>query len=223
MYELTLCEDVLQLVEALYMADVAMTLKKWSSARLSHADFYSYIYHIRAHSEKAEWEQFFQRLLSRITISCKRLQGSNSPRIYDNIPARPRRDPDRFDPPGSRPLASSPLPASSSSSPCRRSNSPLDIPKASTPSPNISPTNAAPTAGQEMNAMSQYTTILKSRVGGKQSPLDYEYESVSLTPSIFRCTVSYDGISADGMGRNKQIAKHAASKEMCSMLGLVLD
>ena len=206
------------------MADVAMTLKKWSSARLSHADFYSYIYHIRAHSEKAEWEQFFQRLLSRITISCKRLRRSNSPRIYDTMPVRPRRDLESPSPPGSRPLTSGPSFApSSSSSRSGRSNDLLEMPGSFPRASDATHTNQSPAAHHDTEDMPRYTIVLRWHVDVEGGNLDYQYESLSLTPSVFRCTLNYEGLWTYGTGPNKQEAKHAASRQMCSRLNLSLD
>ena len=201
-----------------------MTFEKRSSARLNHADFYSYIHRIRANSEKEEWERFFKKLLSRIIISCKRLRRSDSPRIHDTMPARPRRDLQSPSPPVSRPLTSGPSSASSSSSSrSGRLNDPLEVPGSFPRASDASHINQSPAARQDTDDMPRYTTVLQWHVDVEGGNLEYQYESLSLTPSIFRCTLNYGGLWTHGTGHSKQEAKHAASRQMCSRLNLSLD
>lgn len=64
---------------------------------------------------------------------------------------------------------------------------------------------------------------LKEYVDVEGGKLEYGHEKLSEEPSVWRCVASLDGFSADGTGRNKQEAKHAASQQMCLLLGLDID
>ena len=216
-------QDVLQLIEALYAEAVANVFKKQEGARSDHSDFYGYIHHIRVQSGKSQWEAFFKKMLLRIAVSCKQLQQSNVPQLHKTLPTRPRCDFGTSSSPESQKTESSPSFASSSCSSGRgRSPSPLNMPESSSCARVAPQKGLRPNTHRNAKVMSQYTTVLQWHVDVEGGFLDYQYESLSLTPSEFRCTVDYEGYSADGTGRSKQEAKHAASKQMCSVLNLAL-
>jgi hypothetical protein len=222
-HRLTARQDVLQLVEALYAEAVANVFKKQDGARPDHSDFYGYIHHVRVQLETAQWEVFFKKMLLRITVSCKRLQQRNVPRLHNTSPTRPHCELGTSSSSESQKTESTPSPASSSRSSYHgRSPSPLDMPKSSPCARNAPHKGLGPNTHRAAKDMSRYTVVLQWHVDVEGGFLDYQYESLSLNPPEFRCIVDYDGYSANGTGRSKQEAKHAASKQMCSLLNIDL-
>jgi hypothetical protein len=68
--------------------------------------------------------------------------------------------------------------------------------------------------------ISRYTGVLKEhgdRVG--VIPV-YGSETISSVPPLFRASVAFQQINVDADGRTKRLAKHRASKEACTRLGL---
>lgn len=64
---------------------------------------------------------------------------------------------------------------------------------------------------------------LKEYVDVEGGRLEHGYKKLSEEPSVWRCVANLNGFSADGTGRNKQEAKHAASQQMCCLLELDLE
>lgn len=65
-----------------------------------------------------------------------------------------------------------------------------------------------------------YTMTLKEHGDSLRVLPSYEQESDKQAPPTFKVTVTFQNITATGSGRTKKEAKHEASRNMCSMLGL---
>ncbi|KAF2622331.1 hypothetical protein BU25DRAFT_495076 [Macroventuria anomochaeta] len=213
--------DVLQLVGIFYAGAVTEAFKKDTSLRPDHIGFYTYIHHARCVSDSNAWEKFFRNLLSRITVSCKRLREKNAPELRSMLPTRPCRtyeSPNRAE--------HDPINPEPSKKPSLSSNdgtevpSPPDTPNTLPYSYRLSHASPSPTASSSAIDVSRYTMVLKEYNDIERGNLNYRNEGLSLDPPVWRCIVNFNELSEDGTGRSKQEAKHAASERMCSLLGL---
>lgn len=66
----------------------------------------------------------------------------------------------------------------------------------------------------------KYTSALKEKGDRHGFVPAYNIQRVSLTPSVFKAVVSVQGYVFEGRGRSKQQAKHMASREACTALGI---
>lgn len=74
---------------------------------------------------------------------------------------------------------------------------------------------------EEDRETSRYTSILKEKGDVAGFLPEYNYEKVSDIPSIHKAVVSVHDYVFEGQGRTRQRAKHMASREACTFLGLV--
>lgn len=205
----------MQGVEALYAGAVANALKTDRNARSGHMDFYRYIHHVRCCSSTSDWEAFFRRLLLCIASSCSILQQNSAP-----VPRNTRTT--RLDH-GLEYLDRAQAGRANYQSPSQYDTEPPSPPGTpSSSSSSQSESRVAPSAVNEFNGidLSNYSMILKEHVDVEGGSLQYAYKHMSVTPSVWRCVVSWDGTTAYRTGQNKREAKHAASRQMCQSLGL---
>ena len=215
MPRLTFYKDVLQGVEALYAGAIANALNKDRNARSGYMDFYRYIHHVRCRLDSVEWEAFFRRLLLCIASSCNTLQQNSVPLPVNTQSTRPDHDLGYL----SRPQAG----RAYSQSPSQHDTEPPSPPETPTSASNLQSVSHVPTSAVNIfngTDLPKYTAVLQKHVDVQGGSLECAYKNLSVTPSVWRCVASWDGITAYATGQNKQEAKHAASQQICQSLGL---
>jgi hypothetical protein len=208
-------KDVLQGIAALYAGAVSNALNKDRDARSGYMDFYRYIHHVRCCSDNSEWEAFFRRLLSCIASSCNILKHNSAPVPRNTRPSRLDHDIGYL----GRTQAGRAYSQSSS----QYDTEPPSPPETPTSSSSLQSVSRVPPSSVNISNgtdLSKYTTVLQEHVDVQGGSLECTYKNLSVTPSVWHCLVSWDGITASGTGRYKQEGKNAASQQMCQSLGL---
>lgn len=75
--------------------------------------------------------------------------------------------------------------------------------------------NQLATAEADMNNLPRYTSMLKEHCERHGEQVQYQEEQLPLYPHCFKVTVRAQGLSFEGIGSSKKVARHLASKEAC--------
>jgi len=235
---LTFYKDVLELVVAVYRPDVTGVCKERTGPQQTYEDFYRSIHDRRCDTSDTEWDSFRQQLSSNIATSCERLRNEKAPELHRislstpysaSMASAPTSDA------GSRASSSSSSSSTSSlvsSHQQHSAESPSTInetgqhqstsqSQASQPQALQPLTNHAP-APQTAVDMHRYTSVLNEHAALQGEKLTYKKKQLSISPSSWQCTATFGEISGVGIGRNTTQAKHAASKEICELIDLLV-
>jgi hypothetical protein len=196
-----LCEDVLDLIQPLY----AQAGNNHVGSQQHYFQFYRYISSIKRLSSNDDWKIFCDKLYFHVAISCKKLQKQRVPDTYSVTMS----DPQQYATPDF--LKSHASFDSDDSSESSESSSWL---------PRRKEHNRPPQNGQTTNPDTNYVVLLKEHGDIAEGDLKYHYGMVNSDLSTWRCVVTLGNRRAKGTGPNKKLAKYAASKEMCTLLGL---
>ena len=88
---------------------------------------------------------------------------------------------------------------------------PVQPPGSSVPAPHASP------------PAHRYTSVLKEHADVYGSAVMYERKAISLDPVSWHCAATFGNFAGEGTGSSFQKAKHAASKQLCDALGLLVQ
>jgi hypothetical protein len=216
-------KDVLNLVEPLYARDI----RELFGSQQNHFGFYGYISSMKRRSNDDEWKAFCRKLYFRVTTACKRLQKRPVTETHPTTMPVPQQY-DAAGSPRSRARSgtgySSRFPAPPSPPPPHqgyaRSSTLDDTP--SQPQQTSEPRGNHNVSQIDDNVQNR-TSLLKEHVDSVGGILDFKENMASSDPVTWRCVATLDDLFSEGTGRSKKEAKHAASKEMCIMLGLSMD
>jgi hypothetical protein len=195
--------------------------------------FYRYLYDSRCRLNDAEWADFRRELSSNIETSCDKLRKEKIPELHAVSMAPPSRDStatifktnhtdgDSF----SSSFASSGSSSSSSYSPVSSDQrSSVDTTRAANgveQSQQMLQPLANPAAGPDAGvAFYRYTSLLKEHADAHGETVDYVPSRVSLYPPSYHSKATYNEFCGEGMARSSKLAKHAASKQLCDLMGL---
>jgi hypothetical protein len=196
-------------------------------SRPRHFHLYNHIYDTYRQLDDAEWKVFRQSLSSRITTSCIRLRNENIPELdaistslssgQSNTHTSITYDSDG----GSSSSSSWSPPSCSRHQPIVGNSATTSV--ALKGRQGLQPLEIPSTALDTAVDMHKYTSMLKELADSHGGKVRYEKKCLSFDPVSWHYTATFGGFTAEGIGRNLQQAKHAASKELCELLGLSIQ
>jgi hypothetical protein len=208
---------------ATYGLDVTGAAKGQKHPQQTFGGFYRHIHDNCCRLDDAGWVAFRQNLSSRIASNCNRLRnekvreldaGSVSPPSSSSVtppPATPNSDETSSSPsPDPSPVLSYQQRTTENST---TANSALQ-------NQQIFPPLASP--GTTINSH-RYTSRLKEHADIQGETVSYQKKCLSDYPPSWHYTATLGDLCAEGTGRNLTQAKHAASKQLCEMMGLSIS
>jgi hypothetical protein len=223
---------------AVYCPDATRACKEQKDPQQTYEAFYRSIHDRRCDTSDADWEAFRQRLSFDIATNCERLQNEKVPELHSislSTPSETSIAP--------APTSDARSQASSSSSSTSTSSLVSLHQQHSAASPSTTKETAQNQSASQSQAlqpqalqplanpapapetavdMHRYTSVLNEHAALQGEKLTYEKKQLSLSPSSWRCTATFGEISGVGIGRNTAQAKHAASKQICELINLVV-
>ncbi|CAI6341689.1 unnamed protein product [Periconia digitata] len=227
--------DVLELMVAGHCPDAKRDCKERKYPQKAYEGFYRSIHGRRCDMSDNDWEAFRQQLSFNIATICGRLRNEKVPELHEISLSTPSET-------STAPAPTSDARSRSSSSSSSTSSlvyvhqqysaeSPTTIEETAQNQPMLQSqatqqvlqplANVAP-APQTAVEMHRYTSVLNEHAAFQGEKLTYEKRQLSLSPSSWRCTATFGGISGEGTGRNTTQAKHAASKKICELIDLLV-
>lgn len=235
-------QDVLELMVAGHCPDAKRDCKERTYPQQAYEGFYRSIHGRRCDMGDTDWEAFRQQLSFNIATICGRLRNEKVPELHKISSSTPSKTSMAPAPPSDARCRSSSSSSSSSSFSSLTSSlvylhqqysaeSPTTIEETAQNQPMLQSqatqqvlqplANVAP-APQTAVDMHRYTSVLNEHAAFQGEKLTYEKRQLSLSPSSWRCTATFGGISGEGTGRNTTQAKHAASKKICELINLLV-